>query len=69
VPGDEGYSPLHRIHLVSWNESATPRELTSEEALMQARQQGQLTIEASGIVVNAPVLAGPKGHCGSMAGM
>jgi hypothetical protein len=69
VPGDEGYSPLHRIHLVRWKENASPRELKSEQALMEAQRQGQLTIEDAGIVVNAPVLASPKGHRGSMTGM
>ena len=47
----------------------TPPALKTEKALMDAQQQGHLTIEDTGIVVNAPVLASPKGHRGSMADM
>ncbi|MFB6273590.1 MAG: hypothetical protein ABEL51_11920 [Salinibacter sp.] len=62
VPGDEGYSPLHEIHLVRWTESAEPRELRSAAALKEAQANGALTIEATGTVVNSPVLAWPGGH-------
>lgn len=62
VPGDEGYSPLRRIHLVRWSEGTTPRELTTAEAVQEAQREGEVTIEETGTVVNAPVLAWPGGH-------
>ena len=62
VPGDPGYSPLRSIHLVRWNEEAEPKELKTVVALMEARTNGELTIEKAGIVVNMPVLVWPGGH-------
>ena len=62
VPGDEGYSPLHQIYLVRWSEGTTPRELKTAEAVQEAQRQDEVTIEETGIIVNAPVLAWPGGH-------
>lgn len=62
VPGDEGYSPLHQIHLVRWQENTPPRELMTASALQEAQRRGEISIEETGIVVNAPVLAWPGGH-------
>lgn len=62
VPGDEAYSPLHSVQLVSWTDDATPRELRSAEEVQEAAAQGELSIEEPDIVINAPVLAWPGGH-------
>lgn len=62
VPGGESYSPLRGIHLVRWNEDADPRELKSADALKQAEDNGELTIEEAGIVVNMPVLVWSGKH-------
>lgn len=62
APDDPGYSPLCSIHLVRWNEKTEPRELKMVEALIEARSNGELTIEEAGIVVNMPVLVWPSGH-------
>lgn len=62
VPGEEDYSPLRRIYLVQWNEDADPRELPTAEAIREAEEEGQLSIEKSDIVVNMPVLVWPGGH-------
>lgn len=53
-PGDEGYSPLWRINIVEWQEDATPEELTSEEDILQAAQEGLLTVTPTEMVVNCP---------------
>lgn len=53
-PGDEGYSPLWRINMVEWQEGATPEELTSEEDILQAAQEGLLAVTSTEIVVNCP---------------
>jgi hypothetical protein len=53
-PGDPEYSPLWRINLVEWQDGATPRELTSEEEILQAQQAGQVAITVTEMVVNCP---------------
>jgi len=62
VPGDESYSPLHEIYLVRWKKSADPQALRTMQAIKDARATGTLTIEDTGTVINAPVLAWPSGH-------
>lgn len=62
VPGDPGYSPLRSIKLVTWNEGDDPQTLKTMDTLMQARKNGELTIQDPGIVVNMPVLVWPGGH-------
>ncbi|MGI0045402.1 MAG: DUF7482 domain-containing protein, partial [Nitrososphaeraceae archaeon] len=44
-------------YLVTWNENATAKVLTTEEAILQAEKNGELTIQKSGVVVNAPIIA------------
>ncbi len=61
-PGTEGYSPLRAVNLVTWDESATPRVLTSAAEVQAAVEQGELTIEETGIVVNMPFLTWPGGQ-------
>jgi len=56
VPGDENYTPLRNPHLVTWKEEATPRVLRSEAELLEAQRNGELTIEPTPVVVNAPVV-------------
>ncbi len=61
-PGTEGYSPLRAVNLVTWDESATPRVLTSAAEVQAAVEQGELTIEETEIVVNMPFLTWPGGQ-------
>ena len=56
VPGEDDYSPLRTIQLVTWAEDATPRLLDSVEAIQAAEADGELDIERSGMVVNMPIL-------------
>lgn len=60
-PGLDGYSPLRRIHLVFWEDSATPRELKSAGEVLAAQAAGEIRIEKTGIVVNMPMLTWPGG--------
>lgn len=53
---------LRSIHLVRWNKEAEPRELKTVEALMEARSNGEIATEETGIVINIPVLVWPVGH-------
>ncbi|MBI3608177.1 MAG: hypothetical protein HY207_09430 [Nitrospirae bacterium] len=59
---DPDYSPLWRIHLVTWRVGVKPVLLTSEQAVLDAEAAGNVTIEATSIVVNCPVIATPSGH-------
>jgi len=55
-PGDAGYSPLLQINTVTWKEGASATELKSVEEIMAAQQNGSLTINKTGIVVNHPAI-------------
>jgi hypothetical protein len=55
-PGDQGFSLLWKLNLVEWNQNATPKELKSSKEIMNAQQNGNLTIEKTDVVVNHPVV-------------
>jgi hypothetical protein len=61
APGDEDYSPLRALHLVSWRRDATPRVLRSADEVIGARRARELTIERTDIVVNMPFVEWPGG--------
>src|ERR671918_653226 len=50
------YSQYRVPYLVRWNESATARVLTSEEAILQAEKNRELTVQRSEVVINAPII-------------
>jgi len=56
VPGQNGYSQFRSPHLVTWNENSSPRLLTSVEELLEAEANGEVTIEKTDLVVNAPMI-------------
>ena len=60
-PGTDGYSPLRRIHLVTWVDPATVVELKSAADVQAAIAAGQLTEEVPGVVVNMPFVTWPDG--------
>ena len=53
-PGDAKYSPLWNVNAVTWNDGAQPRELKSEMAILEARDNGELFFEEAGVIVNCP---------------
>jgi hypothetical protein len=55
-PGDQGFSSLWKLNLVEWNQNATPKELKSSKEIMNAQQNGSLTIKKTDVVVNHPVV-------------
>lgn len=61
-PGSGSYSPLRAVKLVTWQEDATPRVLTSSAEVEAAAEQGDVIIEETGIVVNMPFLTWPDGQ-------
>jgi hypothetical protein len=62
VPGDQGYSPLRAVILVTWKDGVTARELRSVEEIQAAESRGDLTTKRPGAVVNMPMLSWPRGH-------
>jgi len=68
VPGDPGYSPLWRIHTVTWKDGGHPELLTSEEEVLAAAASGSVTVEKTDVIANYPVLFWPGGeHPGLIA--
>ncbi|MGI0020842.1 MAG: DUF7482 domain-containing protein [Nitrososphaera sp.] len=63
-PGDEGYSPLLQVSFVDWNDGANATELKSVSEVMDAEQDGRLTITNTDIIVNHPAV---KWQGGSLA--
>jgi hypothetical protein len=53
-PGDNNYSPLWKVNLVTWSNGITPRELTSEADILNALEKKELTIKPTDIIVNCP---------------
>lgn len=53
-PGDNNYSPLWKVNLVTWTDNTTPRELTSEGDILDALKNKELTIKPTEIIVNCP---------------
>ena len=53
-PGNNKYSPLWKVNLVTWNNSTTPRELTSEDDIVNTFKNKELTIKQTDIIVNCP---------------
>ena len=53
-PGSEGYSPLRRLNLVTWNDPAAARELKSVTEVLEAEANGEVAIEQPGVVINMP---------------
>lgn len=61
-PGAPGYTPLRRIHLVTWADPAAAVELTSVADVQAAIGDGRLAEEVPGVVVNMPFVTWPDGQ-------
>ena len=62
MPGDEDYTPVRTPCLVTWKETATPRILMSLAELLEAENNGELTIRPTNVIVNAPVVRWPTDY-------
>ncbi len=58
----EGYSPLRRVNLVTWQDEGAARELRSVDEVQEAQTNGEIAIEQPGAVVNMPMLTWPGGQ-------
>ena len=61
-PGDAQYTPLRSIHLVTWVDPGQARELKSAAEVQETEQNGDVTIERPGVVVNMPFVTWPNGQ-------
>ena len=67
VPGEAQYSQIRQIYLVTWNEEAKPEILTTESAILKAESRGELVVEKSSFIINAPMIAWEiQGNYGKM---
>jgi hypothetical protein len=60
-PGGINYSPLWKGNLVTWNNGTTPRELTSEDDIVNAVKNKEITIKPTNIIVNCPFVTWQDG--------
>ena len=61
IPGDENYSPLRAITLVTWQSAIQARQLDSRAEIEAAAKAGEISLAQSEIVVNMPILRWPTG--------
>lgn len=61
-PESAGYSPLRSIILATWKDEEKARELKSAAEVLAAAENGELTLEQPGVVVNMPFLSWPGGE-------
>jgi hypothetical protein len=56
IPGEAKYSPLWRVNVVEWKDPTTATILGSEEDVLAAESNGQVTVTLTHIVVNCPIV-------------
>jgi len=56
IPGEDKYSPLWRVNFVTWKDPTKATELKSDDDIAGAQKNGLVTVEASKIVVNCPII-------------
>ncbi len=61
-PGTAGYRPLRDLHLVTWQDPSSSRELKSAGEVLELEKKGEVTIERPGIVINMPFIRWPGGQ-------
>lgn len=62
APGDENYSPLRRLQLVTWEDENDAREIKTLQGVIEAQDSGEVTIEPQETVINESFLAWPGGE-------
>lgn len=53
---DTAYSPLWHVYEVSWLGATPGAALQSADAVLQAQEQGLISVKPTGIIVNCPVV-------------
>lgn len=55
-PGDANYSPLYNISYVEWKQNAPIRELKSIDEIISAKNNGELVVTDTGVIVDYPAI-------------
>lgn len=58
---DTAYSPLWQLYAVAWQPGRARHDLRSENALLDAAERGDITLTATRIVANCPVVYSAQG--------
>ena len=61
VPSDPDYTPLRRVKLVSWEQESMAREIRSVEEIKKLKDNSEIKITGTSIVVNMPIVSWPSG--------
>jgi hypothetical protein len=61
-PGTDGYTPLRRLNVITWEAGTTVRELKSVAEVLEAESNGELGIEQPGVVINMPFVVWDGGQ-------
>lgn len=62
APGDENYSPLRRLYLVTWKDESEAREIKTLQGIREAQESGEVKIEPQDTIINEPFLTWPDGQ-------
>ncbi len=62
APGDENYSPLRRLYLVTWKDESEAREIKTLQGIREAQESGEVEIEPQDTIINEPFLTWPDGQ-------
>ncbi|MGB8580892.1 MAG: hypothetical protein WCD47_08720 [Candidatus Sulfotelmatobacter sp.] len=58
---DPNYAPLWQINLVAWNSGFKPRPLTSQQDVLNAQKDNEVTVTLAPIIVECSVIYTPSG--------
>jgi hypothetical protein len=58
---DPNYTPIWQINLVAWNSGFTPRRLTSQQDILTAQKDKEVTVTLAPIIVECSVIYTPSG--------
>ncbi len=56
---DQNYQPLWQVSTVTWNAGSTQRTLKSEDDILTAVKNGEVTVTKTNIVINCPIIFRP----------
>ena len=61
-PGNDDYSPMRRLNVVTWADPAKARELRAAEDVLACWIAGELTVSQPGVVINMPFVTWAGGR-------
>ncbi len=55
-PGDEAYSPLTQVNMVTWKDASAAKEVKSVQEITDTEKNGTISINKTGIIANHPAV-------------